>query len=168
MADYKLLVPKIKRWEAGWANDPDDLGGCTMSGCTLNTYRSFYGQDKTCEDLRKMTEKEWDNIFKSGFWNKCKGDDIKNQSVAELLVDFAYMSGVRTAVKAIQKIVGSTQDGVMGPITIGMINRSNQMLLFYKLWTYRHDYFYKIVERRPVSGKFLNGWIKRLSSYHFL
>lgn len=44
----------ILSWEGGFANDPDDLGGATNSGVTLSTYRMYYGQDKTVEDLKKM------------------------------------------------------------------------------------------------------------------
>ncbi len=44
----------ILSWEGGFANDPDDLGGATNSGVTLSTYRMYYGQDKTVEDLKNM------------------------------------------------------------------------------------------------------------------
>lgn len=35
MADYKLLVPFIRKWEGGFVNDPYDKGGATNAGVTI-------------------------------------------------------------------------------------------------------------------------------------
>ena len=32
MAEVKKLVPFILKWEGGFVNDPDDLGGATNKG----------------------------------------------------------------------------------------------------------------------------------------
>lgn len=41
MADINVLVPLILKWEGGFVNDPDDLGGATNMGVTLATYRQY-------------------------------------------------------------------------------------------------------------------------------
>ena len=38
MADVKLLVPFILRWEGGFDNYPNDLGGATNRGVNFATY----------------------------------------------------------------------------------------------------------------------------------
>ena len=38
MADVRKLVPFILKWEGGFVNDPDDLGGATNMGVTIGTY----------------------------------------------------------------------------------------------------------------------------------
>ena len=35
MADYKVHIPFLEKWEGGWSNDPDDSGGATMMGITI-------------------------------------------------------------------------------------------------------------------------------------
>ena len=35
MADVKKLAPFILKWEGGFVNDPDDLGGATNMGVTI-------------------------------------------------------------------------------------------------------------------------------------
>lgn len=57
------IINHILKWEGGWGNDPDDAGGCTMSGVTIGTYRSVYGASKTCEDLKRLTYSQWVGIF---------------------------------------------------------------------------------------------------------
>ena len=47
MANHKILEPFILRWEGGFVNDKDDLGGATNMGVTLATYRSVFGSKKT-------------------------------------------------------------------------------------------------------------------------
>ena len=109
MASFDKYAPKLKRWEGGFANHPADPGGATMCGVTLATFRAWYGQDKTAEDLRRMTETQWRHIMKTGFWDKCWGDQITNQSVAEIIVDWCVNSGTGM-IRKVQEIVGTKVD----------------------------------------------------------
>lgn len=77
-----------------------------------------------------MTDNEWRHIFKSLYWNKCKADDIADQSIANLLVDWAYNSGPSLAIRHIQRIVGVNADGIMGNITLSAINKRSPLPLF--------------------------------------
>ena len=52
MANSKILEPFILKWEGGFVNDKDDLGGATNMGVTLATYRSVFGSKKTVNDLK--------------------------------------------------------------------------------------------------------------------
>ena len=137
MADYKKLKPIILKWEGGWANDPADSGGCTMKGITIGTFRAYFGRTKTCNDLKKLTDNQWDTVFINGYWNKWLADKINNQSIANLLVDWFWTSG-KYGIKYPQQVLGVTADGVVGPKTIAAINDyPNQKELFDKLWNRR-------------------------------
>ena len=125
MASFDKYAPKLKKWEGGFGNHPADTGGATMCGVTLSTFRQFFGADKTEADLRKMTEAQWRTVMKGGFWDKCWADQIKNQSVAELIVDWCVNSGTGM-IKRVQAIVTTTTDGVMGPKTLYAINACRQ------------------------------------------
>lgn len=171
MAVINNIVPKILKWEGGFVNDPDDLGGATNKGVTIKTFRGFYGQDKTVEDLKNLTNAQWMHIAKKGFWDKVGGDNIKDQSVAEILFDFAWGSGVYRANKLVQTLLNRyfnqnlTIDGVTGPKTQAAINSVDPKKLFNKIWDYRHEYLHQIVRSRPQNAKFLNGWLKRLNDF---
>ncbi len=165
MADYKKLIPLIKKWEGGFVNNPSDPGGATNSGVTLSTFRSVYGKDKTVQDLKNMTMEQWEYIFKKKFWDRWKADDIDNQAIANLLVDWLWASGVY-GIKYPQEVLGVKTDGIVGLKTLAAINYyPNKKELFDKLWNRRKKHFEDIVRNRPQSKVFLKGWLRRLSDF---
>lgn len=167
MATYKSLAPIIKRLEGGYAFHPNDRGGCTNSGVTISTYRSYYGKSKTCNDLKNMSDSQWDTIFIQGFWNRWCADMINNQSIANLLVDWVWASGMY-GIKYPQEILGVTVDGIVGPKTISAINDyPDQEELFNKLWERRKKHFESIVKKNPSQKVFINGWLNRLNNFKF-
>lgn len=167
MADYRKLIPFILQFEGGYVNDPADSGGPTNKGVTLNTFRSVYGRAKTINDLKHMTDNEWRHIFKSLYWDKCKADDIADQSIANLLVDWAYNSGTSLAIRHIQRIVGVNADGIMGNITLSAINRHSPLPLFVALKKDRIAFFNVTAQKNPRKKKFLKGWLNRVNHFAY-
>jgi lysozyme family protein len=168
MANHLELVPFIRKWEGGYSNKKNDKGGCTMQGVTIKTFKSYFGEDKTCSDLKQITDEQWAYVFKDGYWNPCKGDDINDQSIANIIVDWAWMSGVKTAVKVVQKLVGVKADGIIGKQTLSAINSSNAPKLFESIYNEREKFYYDIVERDPSQKKFLTGWLNRLHDFQYV
>lgn len=166
MADKKKLIPKIKQWEGGYSEHPNDNGGATNSGVTLSTFQSVYGKSKTKNDLKKMTPSQWEYIFTKLYWDKWKADSIKNQSIADILVDWVWMSGLGT-IKKIQELIGTAADGIVGNKTISIINSSNQEELFKKIWDRRKAFYDSLVKKNPSQKVFMKGWMNRLNSYTF-
>ena len=165
MAKYDKLIPTVLKFEGGFANHPSDPGGATNSGVTLSTFRSVYGKDKTVQDLKNMTNEQWEYIFKTRFWDRWKADDIDNQAIANLLVDWLWASGVY-GIKYPQEVLGVKTDGIVGLKTLAAINYyPNKKELFEKLWNRRKKHFEDIVRNRPQSKVFLKGWLRRLSDF---
>ena len=165
MAKYEKLIPTVLKFEGGFANHPSDPGGATNSGVTLSTFRSVYGKDKTVQDLKNMTNEQWEYIFKTRFWDRWKADDIDNQAIANLLVDWLWASGVY-GIKYPQEVLGVKTDGIVGLKTLAAINYyPNKKELFDKLWNRRKKHFEDIVRNRPQSKVFLKGWLRRLSDF---
>ena len=168
MADIEKAKKQILRWEGGYSSHPADTdGGCTMRGVTLYTFRQFYGKTKTCEDLRKITDEQWTSIFRAGYWDKLQGDKIENQSIANLCVDMAYGSGPVTAIKKIQRALGTTPDGGVGPKTLALLNGPDRAGIHSKLKEMRRIWFLNIVKAQPAKKVFIKGWNNRLDSYTF-
>lgn len=162
MADYKKLVPIVKKWEGGWANNIDGKQ-CTHVGVTLETYRNAFGKHKTCDDLRKMSNAEWEYIFKELYWNRCMGDSINSQSIANLIVDFTWHSGIN-GIKHTQRVLGVPVDGIIGAVTLNAINtHPYQRLLFTQLWQQREKYL-----RSLNKPQFIRGWMNRLNDFKWI
>ena len=164
MATYTKMIKKVLKWEGGYAGNIDGMT-CTMKGVTLATYRKFFGKNKNCKDLKEITQAEWDLIFKEGFWDRWRADEIENQSIAELLVDWCWASGVY-GIKLPQRVLGVKDDGIVGKKTLAAINDyPDQRELFDKLWNRRKKHFQDIAKNG--KEKFLNGWLNRLNDFKF-
>ena len=167
MANHLLLIPKVLKWEGGFVNHPSDKGGPTNKGVTLSTFRKYFGKTKTVDDLKNITNEQWQYIFKNGYWDRWKADEIKTQSIAELLVDWVYNSGV-WGIKYPQQVLGVVPDGVVGPKTLASINNyANQEELFNRLWNRRKKHYEDIVKKNPSQKVFLRGWLNRLNSFRY-
>lgn len=140
-----------------------------MKGVTLETFRKVYGASKTASDLKKITDEQWHHIFKKYCWDACKADQINNQSVANLLVDFAYNSGASRAIRKIQALVGTKADGIMGNITLAAINsyKQGQWALFDKLKVSRIAFLNAIVNNDPKQSVNLHGWLRRVGNIQY-
>lgn len=167
MADICKTITHIKKFEGGWANHPADYGRCTMSGITIGCYQLHYGKDKTCDDLKNITPDEWLEIFMTDFWKPCKAGYIHNDSIATLVVDMAFNSGVKNAIKRIQKCLGCSADGIIGPLTLRALNDENQQVVFNKIFEMREKYYHSLASKNGQSV-FLNGWLRRLHSIKFI
>ena len=163
MADYRKLKPFILRWEGGYINDQADLGKQTNKGVTLSTYRSVFGKNKTVSDLKKITDEQWEFIFKKFYWDKWKADYIKDQNVANILVDWLWCSG-SYGIKIPQRVLGVSVDGIVGSKTIAAINARDGRELFDTIKQERKDFIDRICQTRPQNRKFKNGWMNRINS----
>ena len=166
MADYKKLIPFILKWECGFVNDPLDKGGATNKGVTIATFRQFYGADATVEQLNGITDKQWNHIFKSGYWNRWLADEIRSQSVANILVDWLWLSG-SPAIKNPQRLLGVVPDGAVGPKTIAAVNAVGARKLFDDIKAARVQYINDIIVRTPTNERFRRGWMNRLDALQF-
>lgn len=81
------IISFFKKWEGGYVCHPLDFGGCTMMGVTIGTYRKYFGEDKTCKDLKNISDEEWYTIFEDGYYKPSKADKIKDDRTALLVVD---------------------------------------------------------------------------------
>ena len=162
MSRLDTLARFIRSWEGGFVNDPRDRGGATNKGITIGTFRAVFGKDKSVTDLKNMTLQQWEYIFKKYFWNKWKADDIKDEWVAYLVVDWLWCSGSHGITK-VQKYLGLNPDGVVGPKTISKINSLDSKLLFTNLWKLRES-FIRGLRQFSTYGK---GWLRRLNGIQY-
>ena len=164
------LRPFILKWEGGFVNDPDDLGGATNKGVTIGTYKQYRANkglsEPTVEDLKNISDEEWTEIFKKMYWDRWKADKILNQSIANLLVDFVWSSGVN-GIKRPQKVLNVKDDGIVGEKTLKALNEYDPKELFDKLKQDRIKFIDEICKARPANEKFRKGWLNRINDIKF-
>lgn len=166
MADFNKYAPALSSWEGGFALVKDDAGGWTNRGVTLDTFRLYINPTATPQDLSRMSETQWREIAKGRFWDACGGDKLKDQSVAELFVDWCFNSGLGM-IKRVQGIVGTKTDGKVGPLTIAAINAWDQRRLHYTIKAARIEFLANAVRNRSANLKFYDGWINRVAALQY-
>jgi len=172
MADVNKLAPFLLRWEGGFVDDPVDLGGATNMGVTIATWRSV-GYDKNgdgcvdVDDLRLLTREDViRRVLKPHYWDRWKADRIDSQSVANILVDWVWGSGVY-GIKLPQKLLGTGVDGIVGAKTLAAVNAADPAAFFQAVKVEREAFLLRIVERDPKQKRFLKGWMNRLNDLKY-
>lgn len=178
MADFKKAIPIVIRSEGGLSKDPTDRAAANPvpdgSGYHTNkgiTWATFVGSAKkvgytaTPALFYQMPKNIWEGILKLMFWDTFKGDQLKSDSVAILLADWAFGSGYY-AVSNLQQVLNRapfykklSEDGVMGPVTLNATNSVNQSKLFELLQAERIDYIKQVIKAKPSDQKYYNGWM---------
>ena len=183
MANFELYYPKLRKAEGGYASAEfaakyHDKGGETYLGIARNYNPTWEGwpiidayklkngvpkhyfifPDPHLDELAKTHSKKV-------YWDKLILDQVANQSVAEYFMDYGFNSGLRTATKAVQRIVGAPIDGGMGTTTLGFIAKFDQKDLFNKLMNAR----VALITNSPtIDPKNKPGLISRAKSFVFV
>ena len=158
MANVYKLAPFILKWEGGFVNDPNDLGGATNMGVTIGTWKSC-GYDKDgdgdidVDDLHLLTREDVvKRVLKPHYWDRWKADEIKSQS---------------HGIKIPQRLLGVSVDGIVGPKTLAAVNARNPRELFDMIKIARFDFIEDICKKRPANNKFKRGWMNRINDLRF-
>ena len=173
MAKFDLYYPSLVKWEGSEYEDVEgDSGGATKLGVILSQWVKYgYDKDKDGDidkfDLMKIDDQDAIKIAKTHYWDSLKCDLIKNQSVAELIMDACYNQGQGYTAPMVQRIVGVQVDGIFGLKTIEAINNFDQETLFNRIKSARKDRYINIVNKYPKNKKFLKGWLNRLDYFKF-
>ena len=173
MANVSKFLPFILSWEGGYVNDPVDKGGATNMGVTIATWRKV-GYDKDgdgdidVDDLRLLSKEDVLNrVLKPHYWDKWKADQITNQSVANILVDWVWASGAN-GIKIPQRLLGVTVDGIVGVKTLSALNSRNPKELFEEIKKARIKFIDDICNARPANNKFKKGWLNRINDIQYV
>lgn len=100
---------KLLAHEGGYVNDRRDLGGETKFGISKVAY--------PMEDIANLTLERAKAIYRVDYWGAAGCDGMPDAAKLQLF-DMAVNSGVHTAIRTVQRAVGSAPDGVMGPRTL--------------------------------------------------
>lgn len=125
MADYIKSINNTLTNEgyfdgkAGFVNDKDDAGGLTIAGIAYKFHSTWEGFKRAKELGYNPISMSRDMIlknlilefYKHEFWDVIKGDNIKPQNIANMLMDAAVLEGIPASIKRAQQIVSLPQTG---------------------------------------------------------
>lgn len=139
MAKIAPLAQFIISFDGGVVNDGPN--GATGQGVTTETLRRCY-------------------------WNHWRADNIKDQSIANILVDWVYTSGT-PGIAIVQAMVGVKANGIVNKRTISAINRQEPAALFNCIKACRKQFIESLVKNDSSQRRFHDGWLIRLESIKY-
>jgi len=173
MANFNQALQRVAEAEGGYQNIPEDTGNYNSLGQLVGTnfginaqvYEAWIGFPPSQSDMQNMPQNVANQIYKANFWDDIRGDEIFDQSVAEIFFDGRVNHG-RTGTRLMQEVLGVTQDTIVGPITLNAINSSIPSVLYNAYKQRRIDFYFEIVDARPNQQIFLQGWLNRMAEFN--
>ena len=142
--------------EGGFVNHPKDPGGMTNLGVTKAVYDKWIGREATEQEMRDLTPEDVAPIYKKNYWDRVKGDDLPS-GVDWACFDWAVNSGSGRPAKALQRCVGATPDGAIGPMTLRAVADNEPKRLVEGVYTQRQKFY----ENLNTFETFGRGWTRR-------
>jgi lysozyme family protein len=166
MANVDIAMARLLHWEGKYVNDPLDPGGETNYGITQKSWTAFINNSPNMPaSVKDISQDDAKVFYLLTYWRPLKCRLIDSQPMADALLSFAVNQGQGRAVKRLQKILGVTQDGIIGQNTIDAINSKNGNELCNQFCEETKNYFSNLIKKRPSLSKFANGWSNRANGY---
>ena len=182
-ADFTQANALVKKAEGGFQINPSDggnwTGGEQGSGILVGTnwgvsapvYAKYLGRTPTEADMRGMLQSTAQAIYRADYWDTIHGNNMDNQSVANLIYDAAINEGQGTAaIMARQTLndLGASpkydeSKNYWDNDIIDAINKVDSEDFFNKYKSLRLQKY----QNDPNASVFLAGWKSRLSGIIF-
>lgn len=145
--------------EGGYVNHPSDPGGATNKGITWRTYNGYRDSiGKPRRHVKNITDDEVAAIYKRDYWDVVRGDDLPS-GLDYAVFDFAVNSGPSRSAKFLQRIVGVSDDGRIGPATLSAVKARDTKSLIIALCDTRLEW----LQRLKTWRTFGRGWQRRVT-----
>lgn len=172
MADFASAFAATMKAEGGYVNDPQDPGGETYKGIARKMNSKWDGwividmmkKERNFPanlDGNAQLQEKIMSFYEINYWDKVRGDEIKDQHIAESIFDFAVNAGPITSAKLAQITVGAEPDGVIGGVTLQKINDDDPRAFLALFALNKIARYVHICDKRQDSKKFFFGWVKR-------
>ena len=164
MSNFNKCLEIVLHHEGGYVNHPKDPGGMTNMGVTKRVYEEWVGYSVSENTMQNLKEEDVAPIYKKNYWDRVKGDDLP-EGLDLCIFDFAVNAGPGRAAKFLQKLIGVTQDGGIGPQTLGALQsaigedvRIQTREMIEKYQSMRQEYY----ESLSTFETFGRGWTRQV------
>lgn len=148
--------------EGGFTDDKRDPGNWTGGKVGVGTLKGTkYGiasNSYPSLDIKNITIDQAKAIYKRDYWDRVKADLLPDDLRLHVF-DMAVNGGISRAVKLLQKSVGVSEDGSLGPLTLSAVNKANPFKLVLD-YNANRILFYTSLSTFSTYGK---GWVNRVA-----
>lgn len=150
--------------EGGYSDNPNDHGGPTNFGVTQASWDYYCSENGLPSSfVGNITMADAANVYSWGYWGKgfCGQLPLK---LGICHFDWCVNRGVAGAAKTLQAALGVSQDGDIGPITLGAAASCAVWPTVTKYLSFREQWYQQDVAANPSQQVFLDGWLNRIDN----
>ena len=186
---FDRIYKEVMKIEGGIADDPDDKGGFTNHGISLQFAITVPDEDRDgfqdtdfdrdgdvdADDLRLLNDPRTHALYIRYFFTKPRLDELPCE-IQHQAFDFGVHSGPPRAITFLQRVLvekayePGPPDGIVGPRTIGAAEAAIQNLghekLNYIFAASRRDWLLRIQKNDPTQEKWV-GWKGRAERFMY-
>lgn len=156
--NFDDALAAVLEHEGGYVNHPQDPGGMTNLGVTKRVWEAWVGKTVSEADMRALTPAMVAPMYRKQYWDAVKGDELP-PGLDYLMFDFAVNAGASRAIRTMQRAIGATPDGVIGPRTMAAVKAADPDDLIDK-FSAEKEAFYRSL---PTFATFGRGWLRRVA-----
>lgn len=145
----------LLRHEGGFSDHAADPGGKTRFGITESVAREAGYRG----DMRELPLDLAKRIYKARYWGAVRAEELP-EAVRYAVFDAAVNSGPRQAIRWLQRAVGATDDGIIGPKTLAAVRAADPERLLRQMLAQR----LRFMTNLPNWGSFSRGWARRIAN----
>lgn len=161
-SSFNLSLAKLLDMEGVISDHPLDSGGLTKWGVTQATYdryRTMLGLSK--QSVAVMPYEEMRGLYYNLYWRPVGAASLP-EGLDFVVFQAAVNIGQTTAVRMLQRVLGVTADGVVGPQTLAAVNVRGVSYVIDAFLRAQSDYYGRIVSSNPSQAAFYDGWLNRV------
>jgi len=152
----------IEREGVVFTQIPGDRGGATKFGVTVPFYTTVMGRTMTIEDVANLTLDEARALYHQWLVTN-RVDEITDLHVLDAFVDYAVHSGLRPAVKALQRALDVPADGLLGSVTLSALADADQPTVVRWITGQRLRKIGMLLASDVTQSRFVRGWLNRIA-----
>lgn len=162
------IIQAILNREGGFVNNPNDRGGPTKYGITLETLYRWRNKPTSVHDVRDLTIEEARQIYLHNYIMKPGYDKLGDPALIEQLIDAGVNHGVGNAIKILQLALRVDQDGSIGPKTLEAYHKKDPVDVVLLFIAARCRFYSDILnirknKRAESQWQFAAGWFNRVA-----
>ncbi len=115
MVDFDKAFDRLMGHEGGYTPGKGDPGGETKWGISKRSYPHL--------DIQSLTRDGAKVIYRRDFYDRVA---IASPALRYQVFDFAVNSGIDTAVRKLQQVLGVVDDGAWGPVSAAALARADE------------------------------------------